>query len=164
MRLRPGDERGQAIDVDVGNDRLRLGLRRLELRLRTMLALFAMLLARLLVALVGLTLAGLEIALLIVFARHERLLLLRHEAGLLAEMRKALALVLAFLGRHFIVGARLRLVLPELLLGGGDQAEIMLGVLIVILGRDRVAGRARVARQLDVFFRNVGGGTADKTR
>ena len=77
-------------------------------------------------------------------------------------MREALALVLAFFRRrHFVVGARLRLVLPELLLGGGDQAEIMLGVLVVVLGRDRIAGRARVARQLDVFFRDVGGGAAD---
>jgi hypothetical protein len=77
------------------------------------------------------------------------------------KCEKTLALVLAFLGRHFVVGARLRLVLPELLLGGGNQPEIMLGVLVVILGSDRIAGRACVARQLDVFLRNMGGGTAD---
>ena len=163
LRLRPGDEGGQAIDAaGIGNHRLRLGLGlRLILRLRAMLAL-AMMFARLLVAvtLVGLPLARLEIA-LIIFARHERLLLLRHKARLLAEMRKTLALVLSFLGRHFIVGARLRLVLPELLLGRRDQAEIMFGVLVVIFSRDRIAGRARIARQLNVFFRNVGGGTAD---
>src|SRR5438552_3775367 len=89
LRLRPGDEGGQTIDAaGIGNHRLRLGLR-LILRLRAMLAL-AMMFARLLIALVaiGLALARLEVALLIVFARHERLLLLRHEAGLLAEMRK----------------------------------------------------------------------------
>ena len=159
LRLRSGDEGGQAIDAaGIGNHRLRLGLR-LILRLRTMLAL-AMMFARLLVALVGLALAALLAR--IVVARHERLLLLRDEARLLAEMREALALVVAFLRRrHFVFGARLRLVLPELLLGGGDQAEIMFGVLVVILGRDRIAGRARVARQLDVFFRDVGGGAAD---
>src|SRR4051812_20993838 len=105
LRLRAGDEGGQAIDAGIGNHRLRLGLR-LILRLRTMFALFTMVLARLLiaVALEGLTLARLEIALLIVFARHERLLLrLRHEAGLLAEIGEALALVLAVVGgRHFV--------------------------------------------------------------
>ena len=37
----------------------------------------------------------------------------------------------------------------------------MFGVLVVIFGRDRIAGRARVARQLDIFFRNVGGRAAD---
>ena len=97
LRLRAGDEGGQAIDAaGIGNHRLRLGLRRLILRLRAMLALFTMMFARLLVArLVGLTLARLEIALLIVFARHERLLLLRHEARLLAEIGEALALLVA---------------------------------------------------------------------
>ena len=142
LRLRAGDERRQTVDAaGIGNHRLRLGLR-LILRLRTMFALLAMMLARLLVAvaLEGLPLTLLEIAMLIVLAGHERLLLLRHEARLLAEMVEVLALVLVLLGRHFVFGARLRLVLPELLLGGSDQAEIMLGVLVVILGRNRVAG------------------------
>ena len=90
------------------------------------------------------------------------LLLLRNEARLLAEMRELLALVVAVLRcRHFGVDARLRLVLPELLLGSGDQAEVMLGVLIVVLGRYRIARRARVARQLNVFFGDVRGSAAD---
>ncbi len=55
----------------------------------------------------------------------------------------------------------LRLVLPELLLGGRDQAEIMFGVLVVIFGGDGIAGRARVAGELDVFFGDVGRGAAD---
>ncbi len=76
----------------------------------------------------------------------------RNEAGLLPEARKILALVVALLGDHLVVGARLRLVLPELLLGRRDQAEIMLGVLVVVLGGNGIAGRARVARELDVFF------------
>jgi hypothetical protein len=125
------------------------------LRLRTVLAL-AMVFARLLV--------GLAIAALLarIVVADVGLRLLRRETRLLAEMREALALVLAFfLRRHFIVGARLRLVLPELLLGGCDQPEIVLGVLVVILGRDRIAGGACVARQLDVFFRNMRSGTAD---
>ena len=37
----------------------------------------------------------------------------------------------------------------------------MFGVLVVVLGGDRIAGGARVARQLDVFFRNVRGGAAN---
>ena len=118
-----------------------------------------MLLARL----VGLALA-LLVALVdraVVVARHERLRLRRNEAGLLPEIRKVLALVVAVLRGHFVLGARLRLVLAELLLGGGDQAEIMLGMLIVVLGGDRIAGGARVARQLHVFFGDVGGGAAD---
>src|SRR6185312_8009304 len=159
LRLRAGDEGGQAIDAaGIGNHRLRLGLR-LLLRLRTVLA-FAMMLARLLVALERWCVA----------ARFTRIVLadvglrlLRGEARLLAEMREALALVVAVFRRRlsFVVDARLRLVLPELLLRGCDQAEIMLGVLVVVLGRDRIAGRARVTRQLNVFFGDVRGGAAD---
>src|SRR6202041_1416086 len=98
---------------------------------------------------------------LIVVARHERVRLGRDEAGFLPEIRKAFALVVAVLRRHFILGARLRLVLTELLLGSGDQAEIMLGMLVVVLGGYRIAGRARVARQLHIFFRDVGCGAAN---
>ena len=157
LRLRSGDERRQAIDADIVRDyRLRLGLR-LKLRLRTMFAMFAglMLVARL---------VGLAVALMValrVVARHERLRLHRNEAGLLPEIRKALALVVAILRGHFVLGARLRLVLTKLLLGGGDQAEIMFGMLIVIFGGDRIAGRTRVARQLHILFRDVGCGAAD---
>jgi hypothetical protein len=121
LRLRAGDEGGQAIDAAaIGNHGLRLWLR-LILRLRTVLAIaipFSTMLARLLlVALEGLVVAA--IALIIV--AHIGLRLLRHEARLLAEMREALALVLAvFRRRRFVVDARLRLILTELLLGGCD--------------------------------------------
>jgi hypothetical protein len=135
---------------------LRLGLR-LKLRLRPVFAVAALIAGLMLVA----RLIGLLVIALMVIARHERLLLLRDEAGLLPEIRKALALVVAVLRGHFILGARLRLVLAELFLGGGDQAEIMLGMLIVVLGGDRIAGRARVTRQLHVFFRDVGCGASD---
>ncbi len=125
-----------------------------------MLAVIVVVFARLmLLALVGLSLA--LIVALVVVARHEGLRLCRDEAGLLSEIRKVLALVVTVLGGHFVLGARLRLVLTELLLGGGDQAEIMLGMLIVVLGGHRVAGGARIARQLHVFFRHMGGGAAD---
>src|SRR5205807_1486820 len=155
--LRSSDERRQPVDADAVG-RLWLGLLlRLKLRLRTMLAMFA---RRMLVArLVGLALA--LVVTLIIVARHERLRLHRNEAGFLSEMRKTFALVVGLLRGHFILGARLRLVLPELLLGGGDQPEIMLGMLIVILRGDRIARRARIARQLHVFLRDVGGGAAD---
>src|SRR5581483_3273296 len=45
--------------------------------------------------------------------------------------------------------------LAELLLRGSDQTEIMLGVLIVIFGRDRIAGALRVTGKLDVLFRDM---------
>ena len=51
--------------------------------------------------------------------------------------------------------------LSELFLRGGDQAKIMFGMLIVILSRYRIAGALRVARELNIFFRNMGGGAAD---
>jgi hypothetical protein len=139
LRLRSRDERRQTIDADVVRyHRLRLGLRWLKLRLRTMLAMIVVFAGLVLIArLVGLPLA-LVVALMIV-ARHERLLLHRDETGLLPEIGKTLAVVIAVFRGHFVLGARLRLVLPELLLGGRDQAEIMFGMLIVILGGDRVA-------------------------
>ena len=167
LRLCAGDEGGQAIDAaGVGNDGLRLVQRqrlRLILRLRTMVA-FAMFAGLLVVALIGLlAVTRLMITLVIALAvavAHEGLLLLRRlrdEARLLAEIGEVLAVILAVVtaGVDGLVAARLLLVLAELLLGGRDQAEIVLGVLVVVLGRDRVTGRARVTRQLNVFFGDV---------
>ncbi|MGX1150500.1 hypothetical protein AB7M15_006322 [Bradyrhizobium ottawaense] len=37
----------------------------------------------------------------------------------------------------------------------------MLGVLVVVLGCNGVAGRARVARELEILFSDVRGGAAD---
>lgn len=54
-----------------------------------------------------------------------------------------------------------RVLLTKLFLRSGDQAEVVLGVLIIILGRHRVARTLRVARELDVFFRHVRSGAAD---
>ena len=53
--------------------------------------------------------------------------------------------------RSFSGRGEVRIVLPELLLRRRDQAEIVLGVLIVIFGRDRIAGGLRVARKLKYF-------------
>lgn len=51
--------------------------------------------------------------------------------------------------------------LTELLLRRSDQAEIMLGVLIIIFGRDRIAGALCIARELNIFFRDMRGGASD---
>ncbi len=45
----------------------------------------------------------------------------------------------------------------RLILGGGNNPEIMLGMLQIILRRHRISRRVGVARQLHVFFRYVGG-------
>ena len=146
---------------------LRLRLRRVLLltmfALATMFA-FATMLARLLVALIGRLPVTLVVAPAVVAHIGLRLLLHRDETRLLTEARKILAFILAVLARD-LVGTRLllllRLVLAELLLGSGDQAEIMFGMLVVILRRHRVAGRARVAGELQVFLGDVGGSAAD---
>ena len=85
----------------------------------------------------------------------------RNKSGLLPEVRKALALVFAVLGGHFVFGARLWLILPELLLRRGDQAEIVFSMLIVIFGGDWIARGACVARELNIFFRYMGRGATD---
>ena len=46
-------------------------------------------------------------------------------------------------------------------LAGLDEAEIMLGVLIEILGPHPVARQHRIARQLNVFVKNLGSIAAD---
>src|SRR5579863_1245087 len=108
-------------------------------------------------------LIGLPVALMvarIVVARLIRLLLDRDKARFLPETRKAF-LLLAILRGRFSVGPRLWLILTELLLSRSDQTEIMLGMLIVILRGDRIAGRARIACKLHVFFSDVRGGAAN---
>ena len=63
------------------------------------------------------------------------------------------------------VGAGLRLVvrvlLAELLLRRGDQAEVVLGVLMMRLGGDVVADRRRIARELQILLGDVMRGAAD---
>src|SRR5262249_925215 len=55
----------------------------------------------------------------------------------------------------------MRSVFAGMLPGGGDQAVIVLGVLVVVLGGDGIAGGLRVAGELDIFFGNVGGVSPD---
>jgi len=170
LRLRSGNKGGQAIDAaGVRDDRLGLWLR-LVLRLRAMFALTVFTLtvftltvfARLLLF----TLKWLSLALaaftLAAFA-YVRLRLHRDETGLLPEIRETVTLVVAVITADHVVGPglQLRLVLAELLLSRRDQAEVMLGMLIVILGGDRVAGRPRIARELNVFLGHMRGGAAN---
>ena len=111
LRLRPGDERRQAIDTRIGHRRLGLRLR-LILRLGPMLALlarFTVLARLLLLALIGLT----AFTMAIVAHIGLRLLLLRNEARLLSEIRKTVGIVVAVLACDGLVAARLRLVLTE---------------------------------------------------
>src|SRR5262249_36678766 len=58
-------------------------------------------------------------------------------------------------GRFVLRTREVGIVLPELLLRRGDHAVIVLGVLVVILRRDRITRGLRVARELNVFFGNV---------
>lgn len=138
LRLPAGDERWQAVDIAVIRLHLRL---RLRLRLRAILA--ELLLARIRLV-----------------ARRIRLLLrlrLRRKAGLGAKSGKLALALFARIVSKVAVGARLllillRLILPELLLRGGDDPEVVLGVLIVVLGGDRIARSLRVACKLHVLL------------
>ena len=60
--------------------------------------------------------------------------------------------IAARLARLLVVG----LTLAKLLLRRRDQTEVMLRVLIVVFGGDRVSGTLRISGQLKVLFRNVG--------
>jgi hypothetical protein len=61
--------------------------------------------------------------------------------------------------------AALRLVewlaLAELFLRRGDQAKIMLSMLVIIFGGDRIARGLRIARKLDIFLGDMIGRAAD---
>jgi hypothetical protein len=93
------------------------------------------------------------------FTRIKRLRL--RYIGLTAHLRLLIAILVALVGgiaAH--VAARLLLLviglaLAKLFLRGGNQPEIMFGVLIIILGGNRIAGALRVAGELEIFFGNV---------
>jgi hypothetical protein len=147
LRLGAGNERGQAIDVALvfraGRLRTRLKMLLLLLRLMIVLLLIVLLLARII---------------WLRLARRERLA---------ADVRLlAVAIVVVLLGSAHLAGLLLlllviRLALPELLLRRGDNAEIMLGVLVVIFRRNRIAGALCVTSELKVFFGDVRCGSAD---
>jgi len=126
-----GDERGQALDVFV--------LGRLLLRALTMTVI---------------------LRLLLLLARIKRLRFARRKR--LADRGLVVAVVISFVVAA-LVAARLiiGLGLAKLFLGGGDQPEIMLGMLIIVFGRDGVAGTLRIARKLEIFLRDMGSRAAD---
>ncbi|MGY3370280.1 hypothetical protein ACVWZL_007405 [Bradyrhizobium sp. GM2.4] len=129
---------------------------------------FAMLARLLVVALISMVVAGLMITRLMIaravaVAGEGRRWRLWDKTRFLAEIREILAVVLAVVTAVVadgLVAARL-LVLPELFLSRRDQTKIMLGMLVVVLGRNGVSGGARVARELEILFSNMRSRAAD---
>lgn len=106
-----------------------------------------------------------EIRLLLGFARAVARFVLAHErltVIIIAVEAFVVALLVLSAGRSLL---RLLIVvgvlLAELFLRGGDETEIMFGVLVVILSGNGIAGALRVARELNIFFRNVRSRAAD---
>jgi hypothetical protein len=119
----------------------------------------------------------------LLIARRERLGIARQIRLLLRLTRSVARLVLAHEGLAVVIIAvkslvgvlltggalllRLRLLvvvwilLTELFLRGGNQAKVVLGMLVVVLGRNRIARTLRVARELDIFFRYMRSGAAN---
>ena len=147
LRLSAGDERWQAVDVALAfrTRMLRPRLKLLLVLLRLIVLLIVLLIVMLLARIVWLRLA-----------RGERL---AANMGLLT-----IAVVVAVIGRAHLSGRLLlviRLTLPELLLRRSDNAEIMLGMLIIIFRCNRVPGTLRVTGKLKILFGDVGRRTAN---
>jgi hypothetical protein len=160
LRLSAGDERGQSADIVAALLRLMLlRLRLVLLRLVLLRLVLLRLILRLLLRPVEVLLSA-AVRLLPAIGLLLRLLL-RLEVGLLAaeillRLLPALAGVAAAVF-HNTLGARfgrrglrlvVRILLAELLLRRRDQAQIVLGVLVMGFGGDVIAARGRVAREL----------------
>lgn len=143
LRLSTGDERWQAVDVALvfRTRMLRPRLKILLILLWLIVLLIVMLLARI----VWLWLA-----------RGERLA---------ADVRLlTIAVVVAVIGSAHLAGLLLLVIgltLPELLLRRSDEAEIVLGVLIIIFRCNRISGALRVTGELKVLFGDMGRRTAN---
>lgn len=157
LRRAAGDERRQALDIVVLTA---IGLMRL-----TILLLMAILIGLTVLARLAL-MTRLEIALvrlLALFTLFARLIGLRLARLLLLvrlfarRMRFVTRLRIVVAVEAILVRIALleRLALPELLLGRRDQAEIVFGMLVIILGSHRIAGCGRIACKLDVFLGDV---------
>jgi len=148
LRAAAGDEGRQPVDMAV---------------VGALVALAALLLRA---AAIGLLARGEELGI----ARQEGLRVARAEGGLLARLRRlgrffVVAVVELFVmrvvaGERIVPGAafrpiEIRRVLAELLVHRRDQAEIMLGMLIIVFRRHRVARGLRIAGELNVFFSDV---------
>jgi hypothetical protein len=155
LRLAAGDEGRQPFDVFVIGW-LEVLLPGLVVRLLMRL----LVLLRLLVVLRLLMVRLLVLLRLLLLARIVRLLLWRERLAadgrlvIVAVVKRVVRVIAALLRLLLIEG---RLGLPKVFLRGGDQAEIMFGVLVVVFCRDRIAGTLRIAGQLKIFLGNVGG-------
>jgi len=157
-----GDERRQAADLLSALATLirllliRLLLIRLRLMLRAVLHLLIARRERLGIAR--------QIRLLLRFTRSVARLVLAHE-GLGVVIIAVKSLVGILLAGGALLLLRLLVViwilLSELFLRGGNQAKIVLGMLVVVLGRNRIARTLRVSRELDIFFRYMRSGAAN---
>lgn len=120
---------------------LMLGLMLLRLVLRRLMLMM-------LVMLIVLIVLMMLLRLMLLLARIELLRLARRIW--LAHLRLVVAAVVVALIGNIATHAtawlllKVRLTLAKLFLRGGDQAKIMLGVLIIILGSDRIPGALRV--------------------
>jgi hypothetical protein len=138
LRLTAGNERRQPFHVTfvVGHA--------LRARLHVRLMLLRLVILRLIVVLL---------------TRIVRLRLARRE-WFAAEVRLlAVAVVETVVGPAQLTGLLLlviRLTLAKLFLRGRNDAEIMLGVLVIIFRGDRISGALRVAGELEIFFGDVG--------
>lgn len=145
LGLAAGNERRQPVDIALTFLRhvlLRPRLKVLRLRLKVL---------RLRLMLLRLKM----LRLLLLFARVKRLTLRRIGlAGLGLFVAVVVAVVGAAATRLLLI---IRLALAQLFLCGGDQTEIMFGVLVIIFRRDRISGALRVAGKLEIFFRDVRG-------
>src|SRR5215813_13414500 len=106
-----------------------------------------------------------QIRLLLGFTRPVARFVLAHERlGVVIVAVKSLVGVLLAV-RALLLLLRLLVVigvlLTELFLRCGNQAKIVLGMLIVVLGRNRITRTLRVTCELDVFFSDVRCGTAN---
>lgn len=91
---------------------------------------------------------------------HERLIVFFVPIeGVIAGLR--LAAGRAALLMRLLLLVVVRVLLTKLFLRRGDQAEVVLGVLVIILRGHRVARPLRVTRELDVFFRDMRSGATD---
>jgi hypothetical protein len=104
-----------------------------------------------------------QVGLLLRFSRAVAWFILAHERlGFIVIAVKTLVGVL-LAGRTLLLRLLvvIRVLLTELFLRGSDQAKIMLGMLIVVLSGNRITRTLCVARELDIFFRDMRSGAAD---
>ena len=142
LRLAASDEGRQPFDVFVIG-RLEVLVPGLVVLLWLRLLMRLLVLRRLLVVLRLLIVRRLLLLrLLLLFARIVRLLLRRERLAahgrlvIIAVVKRVVGVIAALL-RLLLIERRLGL--PKVFLRGGDQAEIMFGVLIVVFCRDRIA-------------------------